>query len=209
METESNNTPEDTEADTAAATAFFASKQSATAANETENKAGENAEVKATPVEPESNDSTTVTPAADEKQETSQNTSNETSQDEAVPDEAEAEKSFDANYVKHLRSEAASYRTKLKESEDALTIARSEKEAASLEATRYKVALSNGLTPDDISFLHGTEEEMNALALRLRASNSSGTPQQTQNQVGFGLPQGNSNAGFSDPNAAAASFFFN
>jgi hypothetical protein len=109
---------------------------------------------------------------------------------DAAPEAAEAEPTtFDADYVKSLRAEAAKYRTeakanaeaaaRLREIEDAqkseaqraqeaLAEAQREAETARLEALRLRVGVSAGLPPEAISRLQGsTEDEIAADAAKL------------------------------------------
>lgn len=104
-------------------------------------------------------------------------------------DAAAEPQTFDADYVKALRAEAAKYRTeakanadaaaKLREIEDAqkseaqraqeaLAAAQRDAETARLEALRYRVGVSAGLPPEAISRLQGaTEDEIAADAAKL------------------------------------------
>lgn len=108
---------------------------------------------------------------------------------EAATDAAADPQTFDADYVKALRAEAAKYRTeakanadaaaKLREIEDAqkseaqraqeaLAAAQRDAETARLEALRYRVGVSAGLPPEAISRLQGaTEDEIAADAAKL------------------------------------------
>lgn len=113
--------------------------------------------------------------------------SDDSSTEEDTAEDSGEEKTFDAAYVKELRDESARYRKRA-------STAEAERDAARSDALRYEVAFAHGLTAEDIPFLKGTKEEMEALASRLKASaqappaQPAGTPQDPR--VGFGIPSG-------------------
>jgi hypothetical protein len=107
------------------------------------------------------------------------------------PQGGEAAKTFDADYVKKLRDEAAKYRTEAKANADAAKrlaeieeaqkseaqraaerLADAEERAAKAErdATRLRVIAETQLHPDQHEFVFGdTEDEMRARAEKLKA----------------------------------------
>lgn len=96
-----------------------------------------------------------------------------------VEQEAPASKTYDETYVKQLREEAAGYRVKLKQIEDAqkseLERAQEAAEAAQRElaeskseAARLRIAAKHGIGEDYLDFLTGADEQdLEAKALKL------------------------------------------
>lgn len=103
-------------------------------------------------------------------------------QEQATVEKVEPEgKTFSEAYVKQLREEAAGYRVKLKEIEDAekselqraqeaAEAAQRELSATKAEAARLRIAAKHGIGEDHLDFLTGSdEEELEAKAVKLAA----------------------------------------
>lgn len=101
-------------------------------------------------------------------------------QEQATVENVEPEgKTFSEAYVKQLREEAAGYRVKLKEIEDAekselqkaqeaAEAAQRELAATRAEAARLRIAAKHGIGEDHLDFLTGSdEEELEAKAVKL------------------------------------------
>lgn len=103
-------------------------------------------------------------------------------QEQATDEKVEPEgKTFSEAYVKQLREEAAGYRVRLKEIEDAekselqraqeaAEAAQRELAATKTEAARLRIAAKHGIGEDHLDFLTGSdEEELEAKAVKLAA----------------------------------------
>ena len=103
-------------------------------------------------------------------------------QEQATGEKVEPKgKTFSEAYVKQLREEAAGYRVKLKEIEDAekselqraqeaAEAAQRELAATKTEAARLRIAAKHGIGEDHLDFLTGSdEEELEAKAVKLAA----------------------------------------
>lgn len=101
-------------------------------------------------------------------------------QEQATVEKVEPEgKTFSEAYVKQLREEAAGYRVRLKEIEDAekselqkaqeaAEAAQRELAATKTEAARLRIAAKHGIGEDHLDFLTGSdEEELEAKAVKL------------------------------------------
>lgn len=176
---------------------FFAKKKTATgdeiftkAAEQAAEKSPEAPQEEASPPSEEPSEAPVVNeePAeAPSEEPSTEAPSDESSEEEETAEDSGEEKTFDAAYVKELREESARYRKRA-------STAEAERDAARSDALRYEVAFAHGLTAEDMPFLKGTKEEMEALASRLKASaqappaQPAGTPQDPR--VGFGIPSG-------------------
>lgn len=114
-------------------------------------------------------------------------------QEQATVEKVEPEgKTFSEAYVKQLREEAAGYRVKLKEIEDAekselqkaqeaAEAAQRELSAARAEAARLRIAAKHGIGEDHLDFLTGAdEEELEAKAVKLAALIKTPTDEEPQ-----------------------------